>query len=400
MKTIGQSLIAFLVTFVLSGFSHAAAADNPLDSWQAVFRPAAPQGSFRGIAYLNGTFVAAGYSQRAAVSTNGSTWTTVNNQLLPYEGILAVASGDGKFVAVGGPLGAVITSTDGFQWTRRLSLTNVEFWAATYAAGKFVAVGYTNAISAFHAISATSTDGVKWQVFPTQFATTPRNIVHGHGQFVAVGSPISLRSVDGANWEPIPTLLAQGVSFDGSHYLATLDIEGATSSDGVSWTPVSLPQTAARRTDQNYYTSMAGGDMVLAGGANGGSGLVAISKSGAPFTTIPSEASSQMGPIRDAVFVDGSFYLADQSGKIWKSGRVPPASQTTITKITNSEDGIHIGFTGSAGYLHSLEYANQLDASDWQSNAAPSFSETGEGEFVVPHSAQDPAARFFRITTK
>src|SRR5207247_8312805 len=61
--------------------------------------------------------------------------------------LTAIAYGNGQFVAVGGDNGAVVTSTDGVHWVRRLygsSIFGPEYhWLSgiAYGNGRFVAVG-------------------------------------------------------------------------------------------------------------------------------------------------------------------------------------------------------------------------------------------------------------------
>lgn len=394
MNPRGSWLVAALA--LVTAFRVQAQTFDPLTNWQAV--ATSPTG-FRGIAHMNGRFVAAGYGTNILVSTNGSNWFNVPGGLANngFEGILAVDAAAGQFVTVGGATGHIFSSPDGVQWTRRLTLPGiVELWAVTHGNGIFVAVGYRNA-SQMSAIAATSPDGINWQSHELPFFTTPRNIAYGNGMFVAVGSPISMRSTNGRDWTPINSLLAQGIAFGDGRFVATLSTNGFSSSDGVNWSQFQLPGTDPGT--QNYYTAGFANGTFLAGGHNGASGLLVAIGNGEPRSLPTSFRSGtttvRMQVIRDVIFVDGRYYLADQGGYVWRSGVVSPVTPPRISRLTRNDAETSVTVATIPGFRYSVETADSVDATQWHPlTAAPVFVESEELRLTDPQT--EAPARFYR----
>jgi hypothetical protein len=382
-------ICAFVLVAAVAAQAQAPVSGNPLDNWQVV---ASPPIGLRGIAYQDGRFAAVGHSTNVVVSTNGIEWSMVTNGLIPpFESLLAVAAGGGQFVAVGGPSGVILSSSDGLQWIRRHTVLGEEFWAVTYAAGQFVAVGFRNPGGA---ISATSPDGIHWETFNLVIGTTPRNIAYGNGKYIAVGAPVSMLSTNGRDWTPIDSVLAHGIAFDGTQFIATLITNGFSSPDGTNWASFPLPNLVGA-TSQNYYTARYANGIVIVGGNASGQGLLVTSTSGGAFTPAPSALTQSMGAIRDAVFVDGHFYLADQSGRIWRSGRLPPAAPPVFTGVSQSFGQVTLSFSAPLGFHYIVESAGQVDALEWQPLGPRAF---GAGDEVsVTDSIVGKETRFYRI---
>ena len=371
-------------------------APNPLTNWQLV--ASSPQSPLRGIAHLNGRFVAAGISTNILVSTNGSNWFNVSSGLANngFEGILAVDAAAGQFVAVGGTTGVILSSPDGLQWTRRLSLPGVvEFWAVTHGKGIFVAVGYRNA-GPLSAIAATSPDGIHWETHELPFYTTPRNIAYGNGTFIAAGSPISMRSTNGRDWTTIDSLLAQGIAFGNGRFIATLVTNAFSSSNGVDWTQFPLPGTGA--TDQNYYTVGYANGTFITGGYSGANGLLVAIGNGVPVslpTTFRTGGTNvSMSVIRDVIFVDGRYYLADQYGKVWRSGISAPMTRPRITRVARTGTQTSLTISTLAGFRYAIESTDRLDTPSWQPSVPAVFSPDDEIIVTAPDSSE--SIRFYR----
>jgi hypothetical protein len=376
---------AFILGASFLAVSHAAVPQNPLDSWQVV---ASPLIGLRGIAYQEGRFVAVGHSTNIVVSANGTDWSMVTNGLNPqWESLLAVATGGGQIVAVGN---AILSSSDGLQWTRRETVMGNQLWAVTYAAGQFVAVG-----SGFvGAIAATSPDGIAWEIFTLPINTSPRNIAYGNGKYIAVGFPVSMLSTNGRDWTPITSVLAHGIAFDGTEFIATSITNGFSSADGTNWDSFPLPNLVGP-TSQNYYTARSANGTLITGGNASGHGLLVTSTSGGAYTPVPSAVTQTMGAIRDAVFVDGYFYLADQSGRIWRSARIAPAISPVFTGISRSAGQVTLSFSAPVGYHCTVESAERLDWPEWQPIGLPVFpavSETGAIDSILENQT-----RFYRL---
>jgi hypothetical protein len=376
---------AFVLAASFPAPAQAAVPENPLESWQVV---ASPSIGLRGLAYQNGRFVGVGHSTNIVVSANGTDWSMVTNGLDPqWESLLAVATGGGQFVAVGN---AILSSSDGLQWIRRETVMGNQLWAVTYAAGQFVAVG-----SGFAgAIAATSPDGITWEVFNLPINTSPRNIAYGNGKYIAVGPPVSIVSTNGRDWAPINSLLAQGIAFDGAQFIATLATNGFSSADGTNWASFPLPNFAGP-TGQDYYTARFANGIVITGGRVSHYGLLVTSASGGAYTPAANAVTQSMGASRDAVFVDGHFYLADQSGRIWRSGRIAPLVPPVFTGVSQSFGQVTLSFSVPVGYHYTVESAERLDAPEWQPLGVPVFPTVGE--VGVTDSILENQTRFYRL---
>lgn len=131
------------------------AGNNPIltspDGVKWTRRIAGTGSNLNGVIYGNGTFVAVGSRATVVTSRDGVAWSAryLPESLVDEQANLkGVAYGDGSFVAVTGfrrfedhDPGAIITSPDGIDWTRRISNTTNNLNAVTYVDGTFVAVG-------------------------------------------------------------------------------------------------------------------------------------------------------------------------------------------------------------------------------------------------------------------
>ncbi|MCU0225442.1 MAG: hypothetical protein MUF27_15535 [Acidobacteria bacterium] len=166
------------------------------ESWSAQPLPDGLQYA-GGVIYAAGQFVAAGGSGYGiATSTDGLDWTA----RAPGVELNAVAYGNGTFVAVG-PMGAVLTSSDGASWIPASSGSTQNLAAVAFGNGRFVA---TNAAAAGKGSVLVSTDGVHWT--PAEAGTAYNQAVtFGAGRFVVAGSGTSVAtSTDGSIWTEAP----------------------------------------------------------------------------------------------------------------------------------------------------------------------------------------------------
>jgi hypothetical protein len=390
MKTLSRFLPGvFLLTVWMSAHGQTS---NPLTNWQLVANQTV---SLRGLAYQDGRFVGVGASSNIVVSSDGASWFLVSNGLTNnWDYLLGVSQGAGQFVAVGGSTGPILSSPDGLHWTRRHTLRNGEFWAVTYGGGRFVAVGYG---APGPAISATSSNGIDWETFVLPLNTTPRNVAYGNGVFVAAGAPISMVSSNGRDWTAINSVLAQGIAFGEGRFIATLIRSGFTSMDALGWTEFPLP--APGIAEQNYYTAGYANGTFILGGELSGVGLLAAMANGA-ITLLPSSnqvagVTTSMGAIRDVIFTDGRFYLADQSGKIWRSARAEPVSQPVFTGVARSGGQTTLSFSAPGGFHYSVECAERPDAPEWLPCINSIFAVTDETR--VTDAGAGGEARFYRV---
>jgi hypothetical protein len=381
---------------------------DPLKEWEVMAR--SPM-ELRGLAYKDGTFVGVAFGTNIVVSTNaGIDWFLLPINLPDYRGAMAVTEGDGQFVAVGWS-GNILTSRDGLQWMRGRGGAQTpyeEFWAVTYGGGQFVAVGfqgYTNPAT----IAATSADGIHWEKFTIPFDTTPRNVAYGNGLYVAAGAPVSMYSSNGRDWTPLSGVLAQGIAYGSGQFIATTSTTqgGYRSSNGVNWTEIPLPglESVNQNYYGNYFTAAYANGMFIIGGFcdecpnTNRPSLLATSTDGVHWTSRVFGAKENIGPIRDIVFVDGAFYLADSwFGKIWKSGRTPPTSRPAIIQVSRSGGRTSLSFTTVAGFHYRVESTEDWGSTSWEPCLGPFFA-TGD-QLTVGDSTSPNDLRFYRVRSE
>jgi hypothetical protein len=242
------------------------------------------------IAWSGTSFVAAGMSgngQRGVLmhSSDGLTWSTVTTTdqcpaappgtlppLPPCEyraGLSKVIWAGSQFVAVGrekvpgvGTFALILTSPDGLSWTQQAKGTipvgtDVDTYgmgmaSVAWSGSRFVAVGRAADGSA---ALWTSPDALSWSVgtlpnLPAAPQFTLRDVVWGHGQFVAAGwggtlPPIAVRSsatlasLDGTSWQPnttaLPLSALNAIGVGPTRFLLVSTTESSISTDGRNW---------------------------------------------------------------------------------------------------------------------------------------------------------------------
>jgi uncharacterized delta-60 repeat protein len=172
------------------------------------------------VTFGNGTFVAVGSSGAIVTSTDGIDWTS--NDFGTYDNLNAVAFGNGVFVAVGSS-GTILTSSNGIDWTSRDSGSSNTFYGVTFGNNTFVAVG--DAGDGGRSI-LTSGDGITWTSrISTYSLSTLYGVTFGNGSFVAAGeSGTILTSTYGTAWTDISALMTsntlKGVVFGNNTFMA------------------------------------------------------------------------------------------------------------------------------------------------------------------------------------
>ena len=157
--------------------------------------------------------------------------------------IKQVAFGAGKFVAVG-ESGAVVTSTDGANWTEQRLADRAPFEKIIYAGAQFVALDSA-------AVSYTSPDGVGW----TKRTSTGGlgELAHGNGTYLTLSAGnLFASSADAITWTPRTTgttLTGTSVTFGSNLFVAaTRTAVYLTTPDGLTWTARSFPTGASVST--------------------------------------------------------------------------------------------------------------------------------------------------------
>ncbi len=136
-------------------------------------------------------------------------WNT--NLVSTYAGMNYLVYADGRYVAFGSysDYGVIFTSEDGKSWTLRSDGFSSDLSYAiglTYTGSRFIALGGFGT-------SASSTNGISWDVFSFPNRGTAMGVAFGAGRYIAVshggsasfGSGCIARSQNGTNWLPITT---------------------------------------------------------------------------------------------------------------------------------------------------------------------------------------------------
>jgi hypothetical protein len=156
--------------------------------------------------------------------------------------------------------------------------------------------------------------------------------------------------------------------------------------------------------NQNYYTAAYANGLFLIGGFcdecpnTNRPSLLATSPDGHYWTLRLFGAETHIGPIRDIVYVEGAYYLADQWGRIWKSGRTTPLALPAITRIARDGNRINLAFIAPPGVRCTIECASRLDIPDWKMCLEPVLATGAEVRVSDVDGANQ--ARFYRIRTE
>ena len=185
-------------------------------------------------------------------STDGSNWTARTNAPLTqvngvaWNGTLWVGVGLGILAFATGPfsigsLCTIQTSTDGINWTGRMSGFTVAGQAIAWNGSLWVAVGISSGGTGACYIQ-TSPDGINWTNRPCTFTTAAYSVawngstwlVGGQGTNTLVSSP------DGITWTPVTNgtgTAVYSIAWNGSLWVTT-GTGGSviqTSPDGITW---------------------------------------------------------------------------------------------------------------------------------------------------------------------
>jgi photosystem II stability/assembly factor-like uncharacterized protein len=295
-------------------------------------------GLTNGVAYsfaMNGrTGGGAGGPQTASLTATphvaGSTWTA--GATAGSNDLLGLAYTTANYVAVGTG-GALYKGTDGVSWTQFVPVPSIAFKAATYAFGKFIAVGAATGGSSNNVLY--STDTVTWN--GAAAGSTALNALASNGTtVVAVGDGGKVfYSTDGGNWTAASGLTGlvsdlYSVAYSAAGMWVAVGQNGAllTSSDGMAWT-VQAAITVPGSYKLNAVTATASGVFVVVGDH----GTILTSSNGTSWAaqTSPSVANLY------AVSTDSVQYLAVGAGGTVLSS-VDSANWTSITQTSVTTD--------------------------------------------------------------
>ena len=375
LRYAGLRLASALLLAALLPWSAGASAAT---TWQDVRSSMA----LRGIA-SNGTLYVGAAQNGIWTSSDLKTWTQVS---LPasagatYNDVLWDGS---RFIAVGAGL---ISSTDGSNWTVGFAASSGQLWnAIALSSGNYVVVG-SDATSVLR-----STDGQKWTPVSTGFTV----------------SSFSLSPSNGSN------LSLSGIASNGSGFVAmgyqysTIgDIQSpnadimATSSDGSTWSPATLPSNPNGLFDVGAQNNVAWGTgtgpgIYVAGGGTG----VYTSPNGTTWTLVnfpPPSGGTNEWLLTRIAYSNGQFIgvgvdfnsgeyiaLTSPDGAAWTEHNVAVQQQ--------SFQGLDAIVTVGTGYAVGGDYAvyTTTDLTTWSSGTSlPAPGITGcivdqSGKFVM-----------------
>lgn len=146
------------------------------------------------IAYGNGVYVIVGGSGIAYSSLDGETWTPIVHTLGTSFAFNTLLFSNGNWVIATGSSTTVLVSTDGVNFTAKLTAIPLNILGGMVATGEFF-VWTTTAI-------LNSVNGQVWT--SSLFGGTVNDVAYGNGTFVAVGgnsgTSFCATSTDGAAW--------------------------------------------------------------------------------------------------------------------------------------------------------------------------------------------------------
>lgn len=324
-----------------------------------------PAGNYSCITYTNNTFVAAG-TNIVAKSTNGVSWSTVST---------TITSGSATSIVYGN--GSILMFNGGRAWTS----PDTVIWRTTAIAGNFTGIAY-DVSGGFvgvgtSSLTACSTDSIIWQynVIPTG---DYYGVVYAAGKYIAIASTGAVTSTDGINWtsRAIPTT---SVAYWTLRYVNGVIIAGGahnvlTTTDGISWVRNSLPNSS-------IYDITYNGSIYIALGSNSSS--VGISTDAVNWTNTHVGAFAATGVaygngVYAAIDANGTT-IASTDGLSWQAGLTVTSYSFTGLVFFN---GRFIA-TGATGTFNHAYYST--NGVIWESGLKPRYLRAftyGNGMFV------------------
>jgi hypothetical protein len=189
------------------------------------------------VAYNNGMFIAVG--EVILMSSDGTTWTIMSSDIYSeVHSLYKVIYGNGNFVALGGDFwgaDSVFTSTDGINWTNRISVADNNLRNITYGNGLYVVVGDKGFV-------LVSDDGITWHLIASGTSNVLYGVTYGNNSFMAVGElGIILKSDDGFHWVKLNSNITSdlnGITFGNNMFVASGGGFVLTSIDKENWIEV------------------------------------------------------------------------------------------------------------------------------------------------------------------
>ena len=267
-----------------------------------------------------------------------------NYLLLNWE---SVTFGNGTYVAVAssGIGSRVMSSTDGINWTPRLSASDNDWKSVTYGSGLFVAVassGTGNRVM-------TSPDGITWTSRTSAANNNWTSVTYGNELFVAVansGTQRVMTSTDGITWTLRNSAndangwnsVTYGLDMCGNGIYVAVASSGTNkvmvSSNGTSWTSHSAS------TEGNTWTAVTSG---LDGSGN--SLFVAVSSSAVDTNCVMSSSdgvtwtghTATSGQYKAVTYGNGKFVAFGNNSGLIQSTNGTIWSYTSVTGLNSGK---------------------------------------------------------------
>ncbi len=387
---------------------------DPLDTW--ITRTSGTTANLRDIASGGGSVIAIAYEDAPiykgvySKSSDGVTWTrgeiksNTNPAAIIHDGTRFIMVGEEyDFTAPAGWRGAIFTSTDGTNWTRRY-FGGTGLNAVAAGGGAYVAVG--NSGTALY-----SADSVTWTPVTSGTTMNIKDVAWGGGRFVAGAGNIYfpgpyvravLSSSNGQTWIDHDTAGLPYLSeITEIEYINGRFLAGGWNAGIRKSTDLGVTFTAVEDSLKEMTGIAHGNGTYLAVGIdldNANADVNMISADGESWTPLNTTAQNNRN---DLIFFNNTFITVGQGGSIRQSGTVPPPlvgfASWAQTHFPGSPplSGANDDFDGD-GVKNLVEYATGTDPKSASSRAA--ITSVKQGATIILTIPRDPTATGVTIT--
>ena len=364
---------------------------DPLDTWHQ--RNSLSQTNpLNSITYAKGLFVAVGEGA-IVTSPDGIEWTRRDSGTTP--GLGTVVYGRGIFLA--SDAYSLFRSTDGTNWTSSAWSGQEKIEGLDFANDRFFVLSHDLRVNGDRAIIFTSTNTIDWTRFRTSQSGAASAVTYGNGLYVAVGTgfgtpsvnriPLVLTSQDAITWTSLDfdsprywNRMFADVVYGGNMFLVAVEFYGgggafALSPDGSKWTFVTPGLIDV--------TSLAFGDGILT--VVGSVGTLATSTDGLHWTTRDPGTKLWLSGV---AYGQNTFVVVGNEGLIFQSD---PIVTLGLTRGLSTE----LSLTGPPGRTCEIHAVDQLLATNnWQTLGMVTLTNSAVS-WTDPESTNKPQ-RFYR----
>jgi RNA polymerase sigma factor (sigma-70 family) len=211
---------------------HIATRNNGTGNWKV--QTFADHHDFRGVAYANNQYVAVSEKGFILTSPDGFEWTRRDS---PTRQNLLGIFWDGRQYLVGGDGGTILSSPDGIQWTICHSGGHISVYSFSCSGALYVAVGMDGIL--------TSSDAITWTVLMDAPRVPFTACVWTGNEFLACGlgldqDPTIYTSTDGDAWalrdQTITASLRAAITVNGVIYVSGDSVVAKSVDGGTTWT--------------------------------------------------------------------------------------------------------------------------------------------------------------------